>query len=87
MKEDDASYRRAGTSIAKRDFGLTKLKKPLDDADTEAFWTMVAAATETALGPADSGYATVVPCESAHEAPIDPHRFSLWATLAGEKLP
>lgn len=50
MKEDDASYRRAGTSIVKQDFGLTKLKKPLDDTDTEAFWTMVEAATATALG-------------------------------------
>ena len=50
MREDDASYRRAATSIVKRDFGLTKLKKPLDDGDTEAFWGMVEGATESALG-------------------------------------
>jgi hypothetical protein len=50
LREDDASYRRAATSIVKRDFGLTKLKKPLDDDDTAAFWGMVDDAVESALG-------------------------------------
>jgi hypothetical protein len=49
MREDDASYRRAATSIVKRDFGVTKLKKPLDDTDTDAFWAMVERAAELVL--------------------------------------
>jgi len=50
LKEDDASYRRAATSIVKRDFGLTKVKAPLADDDTDAFWTLVETAAESALG-------------------------------------
>lgn len=50
MKEDDASYRRVATNIVTRDFALTNVKKPLEDADTTAFWVMVDAAVETALG-------------------------------------
>lgn len=50
LRDDDPSYRRAATGIVKRDFGVTRLKEPLDDADTEAFWSMVDAATEVALG-------------------------------------
>lgn len=50
LRENDASYRRAATSIVKRDFGITRLKKPLDDEDTTAFWSMVERAAKPALG-------------------------------------
>jgi hypothetical protein len=53
MREDDPSYRRAATSIVKRDFGLAKLKKALDDADTEAYWGMVDRAAESVLASKD----------------------------------
>ena len=49
IKANDAAYRRVATNIVKRDFGLTKVKKPLDDADTDAFWTMVERAADAAL--------------------------------------
>jgi PAS domain-containing protein len=50
MREDDASYRRAAANIVKRDFGLTKLKVGLTDADTDGFWALVDAAAESVLG-------------------------------------
>lgn len=50
IRANDAAYRRVATNIVKRDFGLTKVKKPLDDTDTEAFWSIVDAAAEVALG-------------------------------------
>ena len=50
IKANDAAYRRVATNIVKRDFGLTKVKKPLDDADTDAFWAMVDRAADVALG-------------------------------------
>jgi hypothetical protein len=49
FKEDDPSYRRAATSIAKRDFGGTKFEVALSDADIDAFWALVDAAAESAV--------------------------------------
>lgn len=49
IKANDAAYRRVARNIVKRDFGLTKVKKPLDDGDTDAFWAMVERAAEPAL--------------------------------------
>ncbi len=48
LEEDDASYRRAAEHVVRRDFGIRRLKHPLTDDDTKAFWAMV----ETAAAPA-----------------------------------
>ena len=50
IKSKDAGYRRAAENVIMRDFAVKKVRKPLDDGDTAAFWDRVDRAVETALG-------------------------------------
>lgn len=50
IRAADAGNRRAAVDVVKRDFGLAKVKHPLADDDTAAFWRLVDAAAESALG-------------------------------------
>lgn len=49
MRDRDQSYRRIAEHTVKKDFGIAKLKIPLDDADTEAFWERVQTSVDVAL--------------------------------------
>jgi hypothetical protein len=48
IKAIDAGYRRTAENVVKRDYGMAKLRRRLDDEDANAFWEMV----ETAVAPA-----------------------------------
>ena len=49
IKAVDAGYRRTAENVIKRDYGLAKARRRVDDEDTSAFWEMVANATAPAL--------------------------------------
>ena len=49
IKAGDSGYRKYAETTIKKDYGLTKLKIPLDDRDTEVFWKKVANVAEPAL--------------------------------------
>jgi hypothetical protein len=49
IKAGDTRYRGYAETVIKRDYNLTKLKVPLDDKDTAAFWNKVESAALPAL--------------------------------------
>jgi hypothetical protein len=48
MRAIDSGYRRTAENVVKRDYGIAKLRRRLEDEDTLAFWEMV----ETTVAPA-----------------------------------
>jgi hypothetical protein len=49
LRARDAGYRRAAETIVLKDYGLRKVRIPLDDQDMEDFWILVDEAAENGL--------------------------------------
>jgi hypothetical protein len=50
MRANEASFRRAATSIVRKDYGLKKLENELTSADIEEFWVQAESLIDAVLG-------------------------------------